>query len=132
MVDAESLEDDYGVRFTNAIVSAVADTTEEKGGADSGFRPHDLLEAALASCLNISVRMRARKLAYPLTGVRTRVSLDRSSADAAVFEYSIEIDGPLSGAQRRELLAAAETSSVRATLGREISFRAGGEGAAKD
>ncbi|MDD4896469.1 MAG: OsmC family protein, partial [Atribacterota bacterium] len=34
-----------------------SDTTRDKGGSEEGIRPHELLEAALASCLNITIRM---------------------------------------------------------------------------
>ena len=39
----------------------LVDTTLEKGGTGKCIRPHDLLEAALAACMNIAIRMEAQK-----------------------------------------------------------------------
>src|SRR6266540_2895364 len=57
-------------------MNACADTTVDKGGGSAGFRPHDLLEAALASCLTMSLRMCAEKYDIPFSEIRTKVSLN--------------------------------------------------------
>ena len=41
------------------MIAASSDNTPDKGGKGAGFRPHELLEAALACCMNMSVRMYA-------------------------------------------------------------------------
>ena len=113
---ARSLPDRYAATFSNGDYSAPADTTAEKGGGDAGFRPHDLLEAALATCLTMTLRMAADERGFPLETVSANVTLDRSAKDEVVFEYSIELQGELTDAQREELLEAAGGSSVRQTL----------------
>jgi putative redox protein len=45
--------------FTNGKHEGHCDAPVEKGGGDAGFGPHELLEAALAGCLNIWVRVYA-------------------------------------------------------------------------
>jgi len=81
----------YRVRFTDGRHSASADTTPDKGGGESGFRPHDLLEAALATCMSMTATMYAVKHAIPLTWVLTKVTLDRSGSEPVVFRYSVEL-----------------------------------------
>jgi putative redox protein len=124
VVRGELAEPSYRVEVSNDVASLIADTVLEKGGSGSGFRPHDLLEAALAACLNISVRICADAHGIALSGVRRIVTWDRSSPDAVAFVYSVELGGSLSDEERSTLLAAADASSVRATLSKEISFRA--------
>lgn len=59
------------------------DTTPDKKGANHGFRPHELLEAASASCMNMTFRMYAEIHAIPLAGMS--VVLCRGTGDRQVF-----------------------------------------------
>lgn len=59
MVEATSRPVQYQALLSNGTCVALSDTTRDKGGSESGVRPHDLLEAALASCVNITIRMYA-------------------------------------------------------------------------
>lgn len=52
------------------------DTTPDKEGANHGFRPHELLEAASASCMNMTLRMYAEIHAIPLAGMSVAVWLN--------------------------------------------------------
>ncbi|MFQ5342238.1 MAG: OsmC family protein [Anaerolineae bacterium] len=122
MVTCMSLETRYQSLVTNGKHEALSDTTEDKGGSHSGFRPHELLEAALASCLNIWLRMYADEHGIPLGEVFTRVSLDRTTPGEVVFEYDVELAGPLTDAQRHRLMQVAKTCPVHQTLSKRISF----------
>lgn len=42
----------------------MSDTTPDKGGGNLGFRPHELLKTAPASCMNKPPCMRAEKQAF--------------------------------------------------------------------
>jgi putative redox protein len=57
VVVSASGQEKYLAEIFNGTAGILSDTTEEKGGSGKYFRPHDLLEAALASCLNITTRM---------------------------------------------------------------------------
>ena len=61
MIRANSTPENYLTTVSNGEFTLPADTTADKGGGGQGFRPHDLLEAALASCMNMSLRMAAQK-----------------------------------------------------------------------
>ena len=108
--------------FTNGKHEGHCDAPVEKGGADAGFGPHELLEAALAGCLNIWVRVYAAGHDIPLTGIMTAVTLDRQTSGEAVFRYALELKGPLTEEQRRELIQAAQSCPVHQTLAGKISF----------
>jgi len=72
----------------------------------------------------MTVRMVAEERGIPLESATTRVVLDRSVEDEAVFEYSVELHGDLTDSQRAELLDEVSTrSSVRRTLSKRLSFR---------
>ncbi len=112
----------YKTMFSDGVHEGISDTTADKGGANSGLRPHDLLEAALGSCINMTVRMYADTHAIALAGVTTRVSLDRSDSQAVVFRYEVNLEGDLSESEKDKLLRAAAACPVRRTLSKEIRF----------
>jgi putative redox protein len=122
MIVSKSERTPYRTRFSDGTHEGGADTTADKGGSHAGFRPHDLLEAALANCVNMSVRMYADHHGVPLTGVTTRVTLDRHLPDEVVFQYEVEFEGDLTAEQKRALVAAARACPVRKTLSKRIRF----------
>ena len=125
MICAKSDLTRYQTRFSDGKHEGVSDTTADKGGQHSGFRPHDLLEAALAACVNMTVRMYADNHGIPLRGVTTNVSLDRIHPDEVVFRYEVELDGELTEEQRNRLLQAAGACPIRKTLSKRIRFERG-------
>jgi putative redox protein len=122
MICAKSDLTRYQTRFSDGEHEGIADTTADKGGAHSGFRPHDLLEAALAACVNMTVRMYADNHGIPLRAVTTNVNLDRTHPDEVVFRYEVEIDGELTEEQRNKLFQAASACPIRKTLSKRIGF----------
>jgi len=125
MISATSETIQYQTKFSDANHHAISDVTSDKGGSDAGFGPHQLLEAALATCVNITVRMYADNHGIPLRGVTTNVSLDRTGTDEVVFRYDLVLDGELSPEQERKLQLAANACPVRRTLSKKISFESG-------
>ena len=124
MIRTRTGEQNYQVRFTDGRHEGLSDVTEDKGGGNSGFRPHDLLEAALATCLNMWLRMYADNHKIPLTHIETTVSLDRSQADEVTFNYWLDISGPLSNSEKKKLVAAAASCPVHKTLSKTITLTA--------
>lgn len=118
----ESLEEPYKVRFSNGVVEAVCDATVDKGGRGGGFRPHDLLEAALGSCTAMVLSMYARTHGIPLEGATVTVTLSRDEPGVTAFAYDIELRGDLDANQRKRLLRAVRACPVRKTLSNTIIF----------
>jgi putative redox protein len=123
MITADSTNQNFKTLFHNATETAISDTTADNGGGNSGFRPHELLEAALANCMNISLRMAAEKHGIPLETVSVSVSLDRSEQALSTFKYDIDLHGPISEKDRQTLLLVVENCPVRKTLSKEIHFK---------
>ncbi|SHO56654.1 OsmC family protein [Vibrio quintilis] len=116
----------YKTIFTNGNVTSYSDNTSEKGGHGDGFRPHELIEAALANCISMSIRMYADEHALALDSVSTTVSIDRRETGQVCLQYDIKPEGNLSPAERDELMNLAESCPVRRTLSSEISFQRNG------
>ena len=100
MVRTQSTEQDYQVLFTDGSHSGFADTPEDKGRSKSGLRPHDLLEAAVASCMNMWIRKYAANQGIGTLTGETSVSLDRSRLDRTVFAWGATITGDLSSDEK--------------------------------
>jgi putative redox protein len=124
MIQATSQPGAYRTEFANRRAQAVADAPLDKGGGGAGFGPHELLEAALATCINIAVRMRADTRGIALDGVSTAVRLDRSLADRVEFECATVYTGSLSAEDRKQLDEADNICPVRQTLSKKITFTA--------
>jgi putative redox protein len=122
MVKTTSSRIRYQAAVTNGRTETSADTVKEGVGGTAGFRPHELLEAALSSCMNITVRLKADELGLVLEAVRTEVSLDRSVSGRAVYKYSLQVDGLVTAEQRTILEEAASRCAVSQTLRREPSL----------
>ena len=121
MIQCQSLDAPYQVRFSNDRFSGVCDATPDKGGSGQGFRPHELLEAALGSCVTMMLGMYAKAHGIPLTGVAVTVTLDRSDSETASFACAIKLSGDLTDAQRQKLMRAARACPVRKTLSRRLT-----------
>jgi len=119
MIESIERNDGYIVQFTNGRFIAPGDMPVDKGGRGEGFRPHELLEAALATCLTMTVRIAAEKFGYSLKRAGARVEIDRSDPDAITFRCALELDGEFDAAQRARLLRAAENCPVGQTLARQ-------------
>lgn len=123
MITTLSHLDAFKTTFSASGHSALSDAPITKGGCGAGFGPHELLEAALATCLNMAVRMQASKLGIPIAEVTTNVNLDRSDPVDVVFNYRVTIAGDISADDRLILDEAARTCPVLSTLAKRLVFR---------
>jgi len=122
MIKSKSEHEPYLTWFTDGQHECLSDTTADKGGKNAGFRPHDLLEAALACCITMTARMFAERRGIPLRQVRTTVQLNRENANETILEVETEFDGELSAEQLEQLKAATRACPVRKTLSKPIRF----------
>ena len=83
----------------------LTDASVEEGGSDAGPNPHDLYDAALASCKAITVMWYARKKGIPVDDIHTLVEHDASEERNGVYKLStrLQISGALTDAQLTEL-----------------------------
>lgn len=85
------------------------DGSVDEGGNDSGPDPHDLYDAALASCKALTVVWYARRKNIPLQDVRVEIERDASEERHGLYKLRtiLHLSGDLSEAQRQDLLAVA-------------------------
>jgi putative redox protein len=122
LITCYSKKVNFDTWFTNGKHEGHCDAPVDKGGGDSSFNPQELLEAALAGCLNILVRKYAAGHHIPLSGIMTEVILEKPAPDETVFRYALELKGPLTEDQRRELIQAVHACPVHQILAGKISF----------
>lgn len=97
----------------------LADEPVEFGGMGSGPDPYDLLAAALGACTTMTLRLYARRKAWPLEAVSVRVSHARGSLSARdAFTREVTVTGALDKAQRARLAEIADRCPVHQTLER--------------
>lgn len=122
MITASSEPPNFRTRLANGILESLADVTEKEGGTAGGFGPHDLLESALAACMNITVRMYAEHHSIPLRAVTTKVGIMHPLPDETLFYYEVALEGELTTDQKEKLMHAAHACPVRKTLSQKIRF----------
>jgi putative redox protein len=122
VIRTSSLLNAYQMDFAPGSARTVGDVPLDKSGGGVGFAPHELLEAALATSMNLAVHMKARELGIALDGVSAAVRLNRSRPGFATFEYAIEFTGYLTVEDRERLHEAADTCPVRQMLTGSMEF----------
>jgi len=121
MIRAESKASRYTTEFSNGTAHGISDLGRERGGQGEGFPPHDLLEAALAACMNMTVRMYAEHHGIPIGTVSTTVTTE-GGAEETVLRCQVEIEGDLDEATRTKLQQVARRCPVRMALSKPIRF----------
>ncbi|WP_317057893.1 bifunctional alpha/beta hydrolase/OsmC family protein [Roseovarius rhodophyticola] len=105
----------------------VADEPEAYGGTDRGLSPYGFLAAGLGACTSMTIRMYARRKAWPLDHVSVDVThhkVHAQDADAPSdekidqFTRVIRLTGNLSAEQRDKLMEIADKCPVHRTLER--------------
>lgn len=120
MIEAEPLSDRWAVQFTNGVHRGYADTSKNGVGGAAGMRPHELLEAALASCLAISARLVLEGEGVQDVPVHSGVEVEREPQFTR-FRCTVGVD--TDDEQRRELVRnRLAASPVRTTLSKPLQF----------
>jgi putative redox protein len=123
MISASCLADTNRSAFTNGSHTGFADVPLDKGGNGNGFGPHELLEAALATCMTITVCKYAEKHRLPMRKVECEVMADRSVPEIITFQYSLKLEGELSLEHKQQLHQAAGKCPVAKTLAGVMAFK---------
>jgi len=102
-----------------------ADEPLAYGGSNLGLSPYAYMSAGLGACTSMTIRMYARRKAWPLTGISVEISHDKVHAQDATtgnpsridqFMRVIDLQGDLSLEQRNRLLEIADKCPVHRTL----------------
>ncbi|GAA3595069.1 hypothetical protein GCM10022419_092940 [Nonomuraea rosea] len=101
--------------------TGLADTLKNGAGGSAGPRPHELLEAALASCMTISARMALDERGLADVKVSVSVTLERADAETR-FRYDLVLDPPVDERHHKAVAERIARSPVRETLSKSLSF----------
>jgi putative redox protein len=99
----------------------ITDEPERLGGDGSAPAPHELLPAALASCVATTLVMYARTKDWDLGGVTVGVDYDNESTPRR-FDVAIELGGELTDDQLQRLERVAASCPVRRAIEAGIEF----------
>jgi putative redox protein len=99
----------------------ITDEPERLGGDGSGPAPHELLPAALASCISTTLVMYARTKQWELGEVYVAVEYDNRSVPRR-FDVHVEVGGELTDEQLHRLEKVAESCPVRRSIEAEMEF----------
>jgi len=111
----------YRVELDNGRHLFGADEPVEQGGQDTAPAPDELLEASLASCTAITLRMYADRKQWNLEQIEVGVTLERVEGKT-VFTRNITLKGNLDAAQQERLLQIAKLCPVSKTLSGNIEI----------
>jgi putative redox protein len=93
----------------------IADTFPDIGGDDLGPDPHELLDAALASCTALTLTLYARRKGMKLVSIEVEVDHDESDG-VYRMRRDVRLAGELSPDERARLLDIANRCPVHRTL----------------
>ncbi len=99
----------------------ITDEPEAVGGEGSAPAPHELLPAALASCISTTLVMYARTKQWDLGEVTVEVEYDHRSTPRR-FEISVHLTGDLTEEQLDRLEKVAAACPVRRSIEAGIEF----------
>lgn len=122
MIKVDSLTPAYQGVVRNRAHKTASDAPVAKGGGGNGFGAHELLEASLAACINMAVRMYASHHSIPLEFVSTQVALSWPDEHTTRFQYALQLSGGMTPKQRTELESIADDCPVMRTLSKQLIF----------
>jgi putative redox protein len=116
MTLSKSLDGNYLTEISNGMFTFLADTAD--GGR--GIRPHELLESALAACMNITTRMVLDRMSLAYDAVEVKVSLERPTKEDTRIRYAIDIQGDIPIEVKKQITDKVFNCPVRKTLTSKI------------
>lgn len=115
-------DDDFTTEIRIREHELRADEPTDKGGADTGPTPKELLLGSLGACTGITLRMYAKRKGWPLTGVTVDLALEPGGSKARI-DCRVGLLGPLSQEQRDRLLQIAHACPVHKMLAGGVDVR---------
>ncbi|EKQ57986.1 MULTISPECIES: OsmC family protein [unclassified Clostridium] len=123
MITSISEDSKYITSISNGNETIYSDVTKEKGGNGQFFRPHDLIEAGYASCLNITTRMILDSMNIEYNKIVVAVDLDRRNEKKTIFKYKVDIIGIIDESIKNTVIKKLKNCPVTKTLSKEIEFQ---------
>lgn len=105
----------------NGRHTIITDEPAGLGGTDTGPAPHELLPAALASCISTMIALYAQRKEWDIGEVRVDVEYDPKTVPRS-FDVTVHLPGGLTQDQIDRLQRVADTCPVRRALQAGFSF----------
>ena len=105
----------YLLQLYNGRHTFHADEPLSSGGTDKAPAPDELLEASLASCTAITLKMYADRKGWKIETIEVEVTLQREKGKT-VFTKQISITGAIGTEEKQRLLQIANVCPVSKTL----------------
>ncbi len=123
MIVTRNRTEPYAVEFSDGKHIGLADAITADGGREAGFKPFALLEASLASCTAMTIRMYADRHGWALPGLEVRVKYDQSRPDAPVLRYDVDFGvADLAPDIRERLMHVATACPVHKALSKPMTI----------
>jgi putative redox protein len=116
MIQSFIADDNYRVTHSNGRHVLYADEPPEKGGKDTAPTPDELLEAALASCTLVTLRMYSSHKQWNVGNIHVSVSLV-SEKEKSIIASELQFEHALTDEQKQRLAQVAKACPVSKTLG---------------
>lgn len=100
----------------------VAGVGEELGGDNQGPTPHEYLEAALAACTIITVKMYAQRKEIPLVATHVEVNTQKDKDGTTLFRH-ITFEGDMSEETKGRLMEIANKCPIHKLLSGKITIQ---------
>jgi putative redox protein len=124
MIKLKSLDENFQCCIEAGKDRIIVDSAEKYGGTGLYIQPFELLEAAVAACMNITVRSRAERAGIKLTNVQTTVKMNCSDEGKLVFEYDYFVPGDFDDETNKLFADVINGSWLRQLMTyREIEFK---------
>ena len=115
MITSSIENENYKVTLNNGRHTFYADEPVEKGGKDTAPAPDELLEAALASCTLITLRMYTNHKQWDVGKINILVFLIREQ-DKAKITRELKFEKEITDEQKQRLMQVAKACPVSKTL----------------
>lgn len=115
MVSSSIGQEQYRVTHSNGRHQFFADEPAEKGGKDTAPTPDELLEAALASCTLVTLRMYTDHKQWETGVINISVSLQRE-AGKSIITRVLKFEKQITEEQKQRLIQVAKACPVSKTI----------------
>jgi putative redox protein len=108
------------VLLTNGKHEITSDVDEKSGGKDEALNPHELVEAALASCTSLTLELYAKRKNWDLKNLKVEVKIVDEGSDTSI-ERHISFD-EMPEENKKRLLEIADKCPVHKLLESNIKI----------
>lgn len=108
--------------LNDGTFAIMADASRDAGGEGLGPDPHAILEAALAACTIITLKLYADRKSFALEDIEVEVKIVSESKEHTQIDRSIRFKGDLSDEQRTRLLEIADKCPIHRLLESQVKI----------